>query len=206
MKKVPGQATHANNPLGLIALAFVLVEAIAAAAGSMGNFESHQRTTLIWFVVIFAFTLLGVFYWLVTRHHDKLYGPGDFKNEENFMKTIDAKVGRLEVITQQIKEEIENQPLYRYTKLPRAGQLLILHAFGGEPIDCAFFVKGRPQLTVEEVVEQAQILCDDYGWVDLRGQTVTITEKGRREVETFESLALSRYAGEVTDLIDRPDY
>ncbi|MDZ7690434.1 MAG: hypothetical protein U5K69_04670 [Balneolaceae bacterium] len=30
--------------------------------------------------------VFGGFLWLVTRHPDKIYGPSDFKNEENFLK------------------------------------------------------------------------------------------------------------------------
>ena len=83
----------ARNPLGIIALFIVLVYGIAGLV----TFSSGVRETiepLIYFLVFFPVLVLVVFTRLVTKHSDKLYGPGDFANEDNFMKLrIAASLG-----------------------------------------------------------------------------------------------------------------
>lgn len=85
----------ARNPLGIIALFIVLVYAFASlVVGVSGNLQPNERAPLIWFLVLFPVIVLATFAWLVSRHHDKLYAPSDFVNEENFInlakKAIDA--------------------------------------------------------------------------------------------------------------------
>ncbi len=41
---------------------------------------------LIYFLVLFPVLVLGVFGWLVSKHSGKLFAPGDFKNEDNYVK------------------------------------------------------------------------------------------------------------------------
>lgn len=77
----------ARNPLGIIALFIVLVYGFASLVTAFaGSFTSNERLPLIWFMVIFPILVLGVFAWLVSKHSGKLYGPNDFKNEDNYIK------------------------------------------------------------------------------------------------------------------------
>ncbi len=78
-----------KNPISLIGLFLVLVYAIASLVISSNNFEKTERLILILFLVIFPFAVLFVFYKLVTQHHNKLYAPSDYKDESNFIKSID---------------------------------------------------------------------------------------------------------------------
>ncbi|VFQ44368.1 hypothetical protein [Desulfoluna butyratoxydans] len=81
-----------RNPLGIIALFILLIYGFACLV--LGTIGEHLRTVerlpLIFFLVIFPVVVLGVFYWLVAKHHYKLYGPGDYQNEENFFKGSSA--------------------------------------------------------------------------------------------------------------------
>ena len=63
---------------GIASLVAILTEAGA------GN----ERQPLIYFLVFFPVLVLAVFAWLVSKHSDKLYGPSDFTNEENYMKLV----------------------------------------------------------------------------------------------------------------------
>lgn len=74
-----------RNPLGIIALFIVLVYAFAALVVGVGKMEAGERLPLIWFLVLFPVLVLGVFAWLVSCHHRKLYAPEDFKDETHFV-------------------------------------------------------------------------------------------------------------------------
>lgn len=43
---------------------------------------------LIGFIISFPILVLGVFFRLVTEHHTKLYGPGDYEKDENFLRAM----------------------------------------------------------------------------------------------------------------------
>lgn len=76
-----------KSPLGIIALFIVLVYGFASLVVGFGQNVSDNITPLIYFMVIFPVIVFLGFLWLVANHHNKLYGPSDFKDEENFLKT-----------------------------------------------------------------------------------------------------------------------
>jgi hypothetical protein len=77
----------ARNPLGIIALFIVLVYGIAAfITASAGSLTPGERLPLVYFLVVFPILVLGVFAWLVSKHSGKLFAPGDFKDEANYVK------------------------------------------------------------------------------------------------------------------------
>jgi len=77
----------ARNPLGIIALFIVLVYGIAAlVTASAGSLTPAERLPLVYFLVIFPVLVLLVFAWLVSKHSGKLFVPGDFKDEANYVK------------------------------------------------------------------------------------------------------------------------
>jgi hypothetical protein len=86
----------ARNPLGIIALFIVLLYGIAGLVlgTSAKNMEPSERLPLIWFLAIFPVIVLGVFSWLVSRHHQKLYAPSDFKSDDAFLQTISPESQR----------------------------------------------------------------------------------------------------------------
>jgi hypothetical protein len=81
----------ARNPLGIIALFIVLVYGLAALVTGFADSSSpEERLPLVYFLVLFPVLVLGVFAWLVSRHSNKLFGPSDFKDEENYVKILTA--------------------------------------------------------------------------------------------------------------------
>jgi len=81
----------ARNPLGIIALFIVLVYGFASLVTAFtGSFSPAERLPLIYFLVIFPILVLGVFAWLVRGHAAKLFAPGDFKDEENYVRALSA--------------------------------------------------------------------------------------------------------------------
>lgn len=76
-----------KSPLGIIALFIVLVYGFASLVVGFGQNLNDHLVPLIYFMVFFPVIVFIGFMWLVINHHKKLYGPSDFKDEENFLKT-----------------------------------------------------------------------------------------------------------------------
>ncbi len=76
-----------KSPLGIIALFIVLVYGFASLVVTFGqaNLKDHIAA-LVYFMVLFPVLVFFGFLWLVAKHHKKLYGPSDFKDEGNFLK------------------------------------------------------------------------------------------------------------------------
>jgi hypothetical protein len=100
-----------RNPLGIIALFIVLIYAFAALTlGATSSLQSNERLPLVWFMVIFPIVVLATFAWLVSSHHEKLYGPGDYQSDDAFLKGLAArKKHTLEIQAQQaqLKERVK---------------------------------------------------------------------------------------------------
>jgi hypothetical protein len=80
-----------RSPLGIIALAFAFVYAMASLALAFGGHVTEsQGLILVWFLVLFPVVLFIGFYLLVANHHAKLYAPGDFKDESAFVRVMDS--------------------------------------------------------------------------------------------------------------------
>lgn len=96
-----------KNPLGIIGLFISLIYGFACLvlSTSISNLESSaERLPLIWFIIVFPLIILGTFLYLVVNHHEKLYAPSDFRNDDAFIETMSGK--RIKE-----KQEIEAQIL-----------------------------------------------------------------------------------------------
>jgi len=193
----------ARNPLGIISLFLVLVYGIAGLVTTNSTLDSTQQYILITFLVVFPFAVLFVFYKLVTNHHNKLYAPNDFVNEENFMKALEMginksdKINHLKNITDKIQKQINEQPLYRYTKLSEAGKQLILSIYAtrnkeNKSIEINEFCKQR-KFDIDEVKTQAEKLSDEYDWINIKNNVASITGKGKEDLKTFITFVYGRF-------------
>jgi hypothetical protein len=93
MEFLKGAKDFTRNPLGIVALFISLIYGIVSLllGSSVEKLQSIERWPLLTFVVVFPFAVLYVFYKLVTEHHIKLYSPGDYKDDESFLKTLSPK-------------------------------------------------------------------------------------------------------------------
>lgn len=74
-----------QGPLGIIALFIVLIHGFASLVlGFSQNLGPEHRSILVWFLVLFPALVFGVFAWLVSTRHQKLYPPTAFRNEDIF--------------------------------------------------------------------------------------------------------------------------
>ena len=104
-----GQAKGlAKNPLGIIALFISLIYGFACLvlSTSISNLtESSERLPLIWFIIAFPIIILVGFVYLVTKHHQKLYSPTDYRDSESFLKTFEESKKFESVQVDVIKEK-----------------------------------------------------------------------------------------------------
>ncbi|EOB6242206.1 hypothetical protein ABRZ87_21475 [Vibrio vulnificus] len=180
-----------KNPLGIIALAFVFVYAIAGLFTSQTDLEESLLWVLILFLVLFPCLVLYVFYRLVTEHHTKLYAPSDYSNEDNFVRALQGRVHDLETLTEQIAEQIGSQPLYRYMKLGEAGKQIALFLYSDTSFELVKFAENQ-RLDVQEVLREVR-LVESYGWCSVAQNQVQITEKGKVEIGTFNEFCYARF-------------
>lgn len=83
-----------KNPLGIIGLFISLIYGFACLvlSTSVSNLsEPTERLPLIWFIIVFPIVILSAFLYLVVNHHEKLYAPGDFRNDDSFIETMNGK-------------------------------------------------------------------------------------------------------------------
>ena len=74
---------------------------------SASSLTPPERQPIIWFVVLFPLSVLGLFGWLVSRHHDKLYAPTDYRDDDSFLKTIGQKVVDAEESSKYVKDLLD---------------------------------------------------------------------------------------------------
>jgi Holliday junction resolvase-like predicted endonuclease len=79
-----------GNPLGIVALFISLIYGMSALllGTSIHALSASNQTILVIFIVSFPFVVLGVFGWLVARHHMKLYGPSDYRTDKSFLDAL----------------------------------------------------------------------------------------------------------------------
>jgi len=90
MEILKGAKDFARNPLGIIALFISLIYGFASLLldSSAEKLTEAERWPLILFIVLFPIMVLVAFYKLVTKHHGKLYAPGDFQDDKSFLRTL----------------------------------------------------------------------------------------------------------------------
>lgn len=102
---------NARNPLGIVALFISLIYGIAALllGTSVDNISADNQDFLVLFVIAFPVAVLLAFLFLVTRHHKKLYGPGDFRSDEGFLSAADpSQIGTKYQTSEGVLEDQSN--------------------------------------------------------------------------------------------------
>lgn len=112
-----------KNPLGIIALFIVLIYGLATFAYVSSDFSPGAEAPMTWFLILFPVIVFIGFLWLVSRHHDKLYSPSDFKNEDNFIRMKLTTVASLSAATTQ-KTQTETEKNMLQEKLDKIVELV----------------------------------------------------------------------------------
>jgi len=104
--------TLSRSPLGIIALFIVLIYGFAALTLGISakNLSANLQVPLVWFLVLFPVVVLAVFAYLVTRHHQKLYGPMDFSDQALFLELQQELREIKSEVEPVIERQIEHEP------------------------------------------------------------------------------------------------
>jgi hypothetical protein len=80
----------AKSPLGIVALFLVLVYGMACLlfGFTAASLSGGQKWLIILFIILFPGIVLWAFYQLVTKHHNKLYAPADWRDESHFLEAM----------------------------------------------------------------------------------------------------------------------
>lgn len=82
-------ARLARNPLGIFALFILLMHSVSTVAGALiPNLDPTMATIFAIYVVGFPVLILFSFMFLVIFHHEKLYAPGDFEDQQHFVDMV----------------------------------------------------------------------------------------------------------------------
>ena len=111
----------ARNPLGIIALFIVMVYGFASLVTAFASsLTEAERLPLIYFLIVFHVLVLGVFTWLVSKHSGKLFAPGDFKNEDNYVKMQMSVVASLTAASAKNETPATEAELHKIVEVVRA--------------------------------------------------------------------------------------
>jgi CheY-like chemotaxis protein len=97
-----------KSPLGIIGLFVVFVYGFASLILMYGKDFVCGTCILIYFLVSFPIVVFFGFLWLVVKHSNKLYGPADYIDEENFVTIQMATMIPLLVATVKQPDSTEN--------------------------------------------------------------------------------------------------
>lgn len=82
-----------RNPLGIFALIIIFTfPCVIGFSFFSGVLSYDQLWAVLVCMIVFLFSVIAMFFILITRHHTKLYGPGDFKDQEHFLQLATGKV------------------------------------------------------------------------------------------------------------------
>lgn len=95
-----------KNPLSLFALFISAMYAVATVAFRDGLSPLRggcERMSVIGFIVLFPFMLLGVITYLVVKHPGNLFSPGEYKKVEDYLLATNSDLFR-----EKIKKEVKD--------------------------------------------------------------------------------------------------
>jgi len=177
-----------KNPLGIMALFQLLIYGIAGYVTSNLASNNSLLLPLVWFLVLFPVCVLAIFAYVVIFHHEKLYAPSDFANDENFLRAFEKglnkskKFSELENNTNKIREIIESYPMFVFARLPVSDQWVLKR----------IYLDGK--VGKEHFGMLSEELKNNYGWLELKGDDLILTEKGKKEISSFIEITIARFS------------
>lgn len=104
MQDIIKKRLYPRNPLGIIALFVFFIEAISTFSLKLmleGNSEYVRH--IVWFIILFPFTIALLFFATLWWKRESFYGPQDFQDEKHFVGLLDKMNQRVEDL--QIRQE-----------------------------------------------------------------------------------------------------
>jgi len=86
-----------RNPLTIIAIFAGIAEVSGTAV--LPFIYVQNQSIFVWFLIIFPSLLVVIFFATLNWNHKVLYAPSDYKDEENFVKTLNFDFSKLQTNT-----------------------------------------------------------------------------------------------------------
>ena len=177
-----------RSPLGIIALFIVFVYGfVSLIMINSDAITSMERLLLIVFLISFPVLVLFVFAWMVSNHSTKLFGPGDFKNEEHFLQLIKtAKVATpLGAATAEAQQAIAEDDIKKFVELIRVA----------EPVRAEYSEEWRNKiLWVDDQPEDNTFERQAFNAMGLEFTLALTTD------EAFKKLSQNKFATIISDM------
>lgn len=126
MKEIP---TAIRNPMTIIVALIGVIE-VGMGVG-LGNVDKSVQSLMVLLMTAFATLTAASFFVVLLLKPQNLYGPGDFRDENNYL-TLNARVSETERLISLVQREIEAMPLFQYTRLSEPTIRLFLRAYHHE--------------------------------------------------------------------------
>ena len=87
-KPLSAAAAVVRNPLSVIAMFVLLVEAIATVTLIQVRAEAQIAVPLVWFIVVFPTLIALLFFGTLWWRHQFLYSPMEYRSDESFLTAM----------------------------------------------------------------------------------------------------------------------
>ena len=185
-----------KNPLGVLALVLVFVNCTFGSVLIWGNLVSWLESIVILALLLFIPGYLIFFWQIITKHPDKLYSPDNFKDDETFLKYVN-KVEKIEVTVDKIQEMIDHQPMYRFFDLSQIEQSIIRRVWTSEDNSIQnlfqYLFPIYNEKTEDDFIKLVNEIIKKTSWIQLIGNNVVLTEKGKTDLKTFIETTIARW-------------
>lgn len=181
----------ARNPLGIIALFIVMVYALASLVISLAKpeFYLHPYHPCVVFLSAFPLCVLATFAYLVAKHHEKLYGPSDYENQQDFKDTfklpqsLTGKTGvaTSESVTRAVAPDVTGELSRRYEAAVASGYCMIHEARMVTPRTSPRSGRFEARIWIEAITDKSlsDIRAVTYKvWHDFDPDTYRTEERG----------------------------
>ena len=178
-----------RNPLGLLALFVTAMYAVTAVVFKEGLYllcGVWERRPIIWFLILFPVVILGIFVFLVVKHHEKLYGPRDYRSDDAFQRITMSKRKKREEIRTLADAAVVTETSSEDGTVPGGSQSTYQNSTTDERVNYAFTSVGRPvrspRVTMEEY-SRIEALAVDWASREYdvpMERDVVLNDKGRR--------------------------
>ena len=115
-----------SNPLTIIAIFAALAEINSTVA--LGLVNNEMQEIFIWFIIGFPTLLILLFFVTLNFNPKVIYAPSDFKDEENFLKTMgrNLEIDNLKYTVTRDKQNIEDvkKQIEKAIKTNKASELI----------------------------------------------------------------------------------
>lgn len=188
-----------RNPLGLFSLFVTAMYAVTAVVFEQGLDQlcgACERQPIIWFLAGFPVIILLAFVYLVVKHPERLYGPGDYRSDEAFLRSIMSKEKKREEI-QHLADAAEVSAAPSEEKpAPSGGQAVYQNSTADKKAGLSFMMVARParssRVTLQEY-SRIEALAVDWASreydvpmerdvvLNVRGRRCVLDALGRRD-------------------------